>query len=690
MSEPSRHALLTSVALSLLCPTLAHASDDDFAGASGAVINGNVLLNDASDAAPVLNFGPRNGAVTLFETGDFTYTPAEGFEGVDGFVYVQETEEGPVASLVRLFSGSFQIVSASETTAALRASGVADRSVVGLGSRDRFGTVSTDTLWTADTVDGNLVFRTALSPEGRGSVLETWQPAGRGEDVTVYRRNDLPWQQFSLAPSAGNNDHIVSAFTNFRLQTADGGVTAAPGTRTLADDWLFAGARQDLAPTGSDDLFTGEVDQIISGRVSEDDTSNEGDFATFLITRPQNGEFVGINQSVYEGLSPRGAFDYQPDPGFEGRDTFTYVALGSSSGALSKIVTVTLEVGDVSEPAAPSITRSDVFVTAQDTEFSGSVALNDENIEGVVIVDPPVYGRFVGTVTPTGTFAYAPPAGFQGLDAFAYRTVRDGAASDVATAFVIVGEVKVASRTGDARNQLVLTAAADSNRADVALGADGRGDPLQTFALSPAFPDTDDVQAPNAAYTFALDRTVLETWQPDAAGTDATVFVPNQRPWQRFALAVNEDDGSLSITSGYTGRALAASAAAVGADVGTAEPAADENLQRWIVSGPGQTAPATGRDDRFTVAAGEVLSGRVLTNDDSNEFDLGAILVEGPSNGAFIGINQDIYGGLAPFGAFDYRPDEGFVGEDRFVYRVFGSANGAPSRYVTVRISVTE
>ena len=685
MPSSIRCALISSACLSLALPLSTLAADDVFSGPSGAAISGNVLANDGASGGATLTFEPRNGTVEFAADGNFTYTPREGFEGVDGFTYTTSVSGREVPSLVRLFSGRFQIVSVADTAQALATPSAANRTSLTLQSREGG---NPGTLWTL-TSDGDIVeFRTELSGE-RDAVIETWQPGGQGRKATIYRRNNLPWQDFRIEGSAENGDVIRSDYREFNIQVSEGSVVSGESVAGRDDEWLFAGATQVLPPIATDDVFAGEAGEVISGRVLTNDIANSGDFASFLVSGPANGEFIGINQSIYGGLAPFGAFDYQPDEGFEGTDSFSYLVLGSSPGAPSRIATVTLEVGDTTPAPQPAEARSDFYATAVDTTFEGSVRVGDARGQRYELVEAPTYGELVGIyqdlyggVAPFGLFEYQPPTGFQGLDAFAYRALNDDGDSEVRTVFISVGEVEIASLTGDRRNRLALTAAGDRNRSNVSLAVEDGSD-LQGFTITETGEFT-------GLYTLALDRTVLETWQPNAAGTDATVYTPNGRPWQNFRVEVDEATGGFVIVSDYTDRVLSAEAQTDGADVGTSERDSAADSQTWIISGVGQTAQAIGRDDSYTVASGDILSGRVLSNDDSSEFDLGAQLVTRPENGEFIGINQSIYGGLAPFGAFDYQPDDGFVGEDSFVYQVFGSANGAPSRYVTVKIKVVE
>ncbi len=680
-----------SLAAALTLPAIAN--DDLFAGDTGEPITGSVTANDGSvDGSVTLLFPPRRGTLAtpagasgLGTDGQFFYTPAAGFEGADQFIYsaVIDGQEKVIAA--RIFSGRVEILSATDRNLGLVATGAENRSPVTLGGvQDAQGA-----LWRVLAQPGGVYFETALNDEAGTGVLETWQPNAAGTDVTVYQSNRRDWQLFSLETTAQKNDAIRSAYTGNHLKIAFGDVTAGEPSGGLADDWLIAGSGQTAPPSPQDDLFAGAIDEVISGRVLSNDTANSIDFASFLVSRPRNGDFVGIYEAIYGGLAPFGDFSYQPTPGFQGIDEFTYLVLGSSGGAPSRLVTVTLQVGEVD--ANQPVARSDFFATPADTVVDGRVLTNDTN-EGdgffdpqAVLVERPSHGEFVGInqsvydgLAPFGAFSYQPEPGFSGLDSFAYRILNNGKPSDVTTVFIAVGDVRLAPH-GVA--SLAVNAASDDNRTPFTL--ERVGNPArQTFQILP-IGQTGQVQ-------LQFNNKSLETWQPEAAGTDVTLYRSNTQVWQDFEITADDETGSFRIQSAYTSNYVGASETVEGQTL-TANPLGTDGIEdRWLIAGLGQAFSSLGVDDTFAVAAGETIEGNVLNNDDRNGgADLASFLVTRPTNGELIGINQLIYDGLAPFGSFEYQPNPGFVGEDSFVYKVLSSGEGAPSRYVTVRVTVT-
>ncbi len=665
--------------------TTAQGANAVFTGVAGQPISGQV--STATGSPIELLLGPGNGTLTdaagnpgIGADGTFIFTPDTTFSGADHFVFASQASGETQAFEARLFSGPLQLLSADDRTLALVATQPANRSPVALASADDPGA-----LWHADSTDGSLTFFTALAPQGNVA-LETWQPGSAGTDVTVYSANGQAWQAFYLTTSSRGNDQIRSRFTNFSLQRSGGGVTAQPLLATISGDWLIAGPEQTAPPSPRDDLFSGNVDSVISGDVLLNDQANSIDFASFLASRPQHGSFVGINESIYGGLAPFGNFDYLPDPGFQGTDQFTYVVRGSARGAPSRLVTVTLRVGEVdtNDPVA----TDDIFVSAVDSPISNRVLLNDFNAAGgffdpqAVLVSEPRFGEFFGInesiyggLAPFGDFDYQPDPGFEGLDSFSYRILNSGAASPVATVFLVVGQVHIAP---SANWQLVLDAFPNRNRTRFTLETSGNP-ATQTFEIIPG-------SAPGE-FQLGFGNRVLETWQPQAQGLEATLFASNGQLWQRFKLSNDPAAGALVIQSAFNSRNLSAASNVSGSPVGTATPD-DDDRQRWLIAGLSQAFGPVATDDTYSTSADVTIEGNVLDNDEARGFNIGAFLVSEPQNGT-LGPNIRSDEGIALSGQFTYIPDPGFVGTDEFVYLALSSSNGAPSRYATVRVTVT-
>ncbi|MCG8604609.1 Ig-like domain-containing protein, partial [bacterium] len=106
-------------------------------------------------------------------------------------------------------------------------------------------------------------------------------------------------------------------------------------------------------PIALDDLYELQADSIFivssPGVLANDSDPDMGGFAGILSQGPTNGALT---------LNPDGSFNYTPDPGFTGSDSFLYFA-EDDSGAASSPALVTLEVSQPTEPTIVTLEPTD-------------------------------------------------------------------------------------------------------------------------------------------------------------------------------------------------------------------------------------------------------------------------------------------------------------------------------------------
>ena len=122
-------------------------------------------------------------------------------------------------------------------------------------------------------------------------------------------------------------------------------------------------------------------------------------------------------------LNHDGGFDYEPDHGFTGIDTFTYLAHDGTIG-VGALVTITVT------NVAPN-GRNDHYSTKEGVKLQvdrPGVLKNDDDADGdklkAKLVSGPDHGKL--DLHDEGEFDYEPAHGFSGTDVFTYRAV-DGA-----------------------------------------------------------------------------------------------------------------------------------------------------------------------------------------------------------------------------------------------------------------------
>lgn len=167
-------------------------------------------------------------------------------------------------------------------------------------------------------------------------------------------------------------------------------------------------------PVARDDDF-GE--QYQGANVLANDLDANGDpLSAVLETPTRNGELQ---------LNADGSFQYTPDLGYAGPDSFTYRA--SDGEFLSEPATVSL-VALLPDENLPPVAAGEDF--GEDFE-NGRLLDNDLDPNRdpliVVLVTGPEHGEL--TLSPDGSFSYLPFAGYAGPDSFTYK-VRDRALED--------------------------------------------------------------------------------------------------------------------------------------------------------------------------------------------------------------------------------------------------------------------
>ncbi|MEL6565490.1 MAG: Ig-like domain-containing protein, partial [Pseudomonadota bacterium] len=187
------------------------------------------------------------------------------------------------------------------------------------------------------------------------------------------------------------------------------------------------------APVASDDTFStgfGATLNIAAVGVLLNDTDVEGDvLSAVLDTGPSNGTLT---------LNSDGSFDYTPDAGFSGTDSFTYFANdGTEDSAAPATVTITVSSATNTNPVA----GDDAVTTDEDSPVEIDLLANDTDADGDTL------GVSLGTPSngavafDDGAYVYTPDADFNGTDSFTY-TIDDGnGGTDTATVTVTVNAV---------------------------------------------------------------------------------------------------------------------------------------------------------------------------------------------------------------------------------------------------------
>jgi VCBS repeat-containing protein len=203
----------------------------------------------------------------------------------------------------------------------------------------------------------------------------------------------------------------------FTYRVSDGVGLSNEGTVTVTVD-----GRND-APIPQTDSYTVNEDTRLTVPaaigVLVNDTDLEGSpLSASLATNPANGSAV---------LNSSGFFTYQPNPDFNGSDSFTYTL---SDGSATARGTVTIDVQAVNDaPIAVadsySVAEGDTLtVSAANGLLANDVDVDQEQLRAILVNGS---GPQNGTLAlnANGSFTYSPTDGFFGSDTFRY-TAQDG------------------------------------------------------------------------------------------------------------------------------------------------------------------------------------------------------------------------------------------------------------------------
>jgi VCBS repeat-containing protein len=355
------------------------AADDAYAMTGRQQLGANVSANDTDadgDAISVaMVSGPSHGTLGFGTDGRFTYTPDRGFDGVDTFSYV--ASDAQVDSNV-----------ATVNIAVTRVDPINDPPNA---DADEYRIDEGETLSVAGP--GVLANDSDVNGDGLSAVLKSAPTSGLlllGTDGS-----------FDYTPNTGF--HGTDSFT---YVANDGQADSNPATVTITVDAV------NHAPAAAEDSYSTPEDQPLSvsaGGVLGNDADADGDALTAVLAQgPDNGTLT---------LNPDGFFQYTPNAGFHGTDSFTYAANDGQADSNPATVTITVEAAE--EPPAPELAvhlevSSSSFGPETGPTWGGSTFWVSAYVKDLRAVPQGVVGgaldlEFDATrLTPTGKVAYGP------------------------------------------------------------------------------------------------------------------------------------------------------------------------------------------------------------------------------------------------------------------------------------------
>jgi len=504
--------------------------------------SGSVTLTGTDGNGDPLTFAlasqPTNGSVTL--SGDVaTYTPDANFNGTDSFTFT--ANDGTDDSAAATVSVTVNAVNDAPVVADASATTDEDTAVdIALAGTDVEGDALTYSVATAPSNGSvTIVGSTATyTPNAEYSGSDSFTiTANDGTDdsaaatvsVTVNAVNDAP----VVADASATTDEdtavdialvgtdVEGDALTYSVATApsNGSVTIAGSTATYTPNADYNGADSFTvtANDGTDDSAAATVSVTVNAvndapvAADASATTAEGSSIAFSLsatdvdgndltysvaTAPANGS-VTIDGSMAT---------YSPNVGFNGMDSFTFVANDGTVDSAPATATITVtQVNDA--PLANDIAA----VTIEDTALSITLAGSDADGDAVTFAaaTQPANGILSGTAP---NMVYTPNADFNGTDSFTY-TANDGMVdSTPATVTITVVAVNDVPVAADA-----TASTTEDTAVDVTLSAtDVDGDEL-TYTATDGANGTVSVAGATATYMPAANFN----------GTDTFTFVAN-------------------------------------------------------------------------------------------------------------------------------------------------------------------
>ena len=373
-----------------------------------------------------------------------------------------------------------------------------------------------------------------------------------------------------------------------------------------------------LPPIAINDEFSGDEDLTVIGNLLVNDSDGNGD-QLFInvnpITTPANGNLT---------INLDGTFEYIPNGDFNGVDTFTYeICDRAADPRLCDQATVTININPINDGPAAS---NESLITLEETPVSGDLIDNVIDIDNIredltfslVLGTAPTAEEGLLVLNADGTYTFTPAEDFVGEVTFTYEVCDGGIPEQCARAEVTItvnpvndGPIAINDVSGTVPNTPVTISVLSND-------SDPEGDDL---VLSRIITDP-----ANGSVVLNSDGTISYTPNTGFLGVDS------------FEYEVCDGDASLVTTQCSTAEVT--------------------------INVTNDPLPPVAVNDEFQEQEDVAVVGNLLANDSDGNGDqlfINQMPITAPTNGVLT-INSD--------GTFEYLPNEGFNGEDQFVYEI--------------------
>jgi len=380
----------------------------------------NIVINDyntaGGDKLVDIYTYPSNGELVLNDDGSFTYTPYEGFVGLDTFDYrlTDGVNDGANVATIGIIVGDVGNLAPM------------------LGD-DIFEV----TVGIPLTVYASQIRENDFEWDGDRMTITTYSPGP--QNGALMKNSD---GGFIYTP---NTDFVGEDTFEYTVSDGKGGISTASITMIVKQPNMPPVAVDDTLSTDGSNTFEFSPYDLIKN----DSDPEGGELSLVDFTEPNKGQ--GLLTSL-----PNGEFVYLPQ-GFNGQTYFTYTISDPDGGTDTATVTLNVAMGNRDPEAA-----DDEYSTPLDTKLkieAPGLLANDFDLDGddiyVETATEPQSGK-LKKIYADGSFQYKPNYGFQGVDMFTYTVVDGRGGEKTAQVVIEVGGDNKAPRATDDSYQVPM------------------------------------------------------------------------------------------------------------------------------------------------------------------------------------------------------------------------------------------
>jgi hypothetical protein len=289
---------------------------------------------------------------------------------------------------------------------------------------------------------GTAIFTVVLTSQPTAQVSVTFTSGNTAEGLLstdgVTQQNavtvvftDIDWNSPQTITVHGQDDLVIDGDITYSIVSDpaispdamyNGIAVSDPDAINLDNDGPVSADNDEYSIGKGQPLTVDAANGVLNG-----DTGGNGTpLQAVLETYPASGVMAAFN--------PDGSFEYVPNPGFIGTDSFTYHATDGTTDSGSATVTLYVVLKE-----STIIANDDGADTRVNTALTLNVLANDSDPDGnplhIAGMSQPSHGQ---TVMVNGQIVYTPAAGFVGVDSFRYTAANDFGGSGTATVSIAV------------------------------------------------------------------------------------------------------------------------------------------------------------------------------------------------------------------------------------------------------------